>query len=98
MLVLPSGERVTTLLGSGDIKKFLGFAPIRQYQFVQKDLETLEVRLAVKRKVKKKEEADIKKWLTTKHGSPFTATFTYVDEIKKGPSGKYHDFISEVKT
>jgi len=21
-----------------------------------------------------------------------------VDEIKKGPSGKYHDFISEVKT
>ena len=52
----------------------------------------------MKRKVKKKEEADIKKSLTTKYGSPFTATFTYVDEIKKGPSGKYHDFISEVKT
>ncbi|HEB79202.1 MAG TPA: phenylacetate--CoA ligase family protein [Rhodospirillales bacterium] len=98
MLVLRSGEKVTTLLGSGDIKKFLGLAPVRQYQFVQKDLETIEVRLAAKRKIKKKEEDSIKEWLTAKYGCPFTVTFVYLDEIEKGPSGKYNDFICEVKT
>lgn len=98
MLTLPSGEKMTTLLGSKDIKKLLGLAPIRQYQFIQKDYQTIEVRLASKRDLTAKEEKNITKWLTAKYGCPFKVKFTYQDEIAKDPSGKFHDFISEVKT
>lgn len=98
MLVLPSGAKMTTLLGSGDIKKLLGLAPVRQYQFVQKDLETIEARLAAKRGLTAAEEKNIAEWLAAKFGHPFTVKFTYLDEIAKAPSGKFHDFICEVKT
>lgn len=41
LVVLPSGERRWTLLSAGNIESFLEIAPIRQYQFVQKDLQTI---------------------------------------------------------
>lgn len=98
MLVLPSGEKRSTLLGSGDIEKFLAIAPIRQYQLVQTDVETIEVRLATERRITSEEEGHVKEWVKDKFGYPFAVGLTYHDEIAKDASGKYHDFISQVKT
>ncbi len=72
-------------------------AAIRQYQFVQKDLQTIEVRLAVERDLTDGENEKLREWLVSKLDFPFTATFIFVDEIPRTPSGKYQDFISEIE-
>ncbi len=73
-------------------------AAIRQYQFVQKDLQTIEVRLAVERDLTDGEKEKLREWLVSKLDFSFTVTFIFVDEIPRTPSGKYRDFISEVET
>lgn len=96
MLVLPSGERRWTLLGSDSIGAFLDIAPIRQYQFVQKSLQTLEVRLVVERPPTADEENRLREWTLGTFDHPFAVTFSYHDEIARTASGKYQDFVSEV--
>ena len=98
MVVLPSGERHWTLLSSENIGAFLDIAPIRQYQFVQKNLQSIESRLVVERDLTPEEEDHLRKWIVNKLGHPFEVTFTYHEEIARSASGKYQDFISEVET
>jgi len=47
MVTLPGGDKRWTLLSTGNIQSFLEIAPIRQYQFVQKDLQTIEALKAI---------------------------------------------------
>jgi phenylacetate-CoA ligase len=96
MATLPTGEKRWTLLSTGNIESFLEIAPIRQYQFVQKDLRTFEVRLVIDRDLSDGEKEKIRDWVREKVGYPFDVTFTFVDEIPRTTSGKYRDFISEV--
>ena len=96
LVVLPSGERRWTLLSAGNIESFLEIAPIRQCQFVQKDLQTIEVRLVADRDLTDSEEDAIRNWIITKLDYPFSVMFTFVDNIPRTLSGKYQDFISEV--
>lgn len=96
MLVLPNGEKRWTLLSDGNIRDFLAIAPIRQYQFVQKTTEIIELRLVVARKLKKAEEKKIVKWMTAKLETPYTVKFSYFDDIPRSKAGKFQDFISEV--
>ncbi|MFQ5960849.1 MAG: phenylacetate--CoA ligase family protein [Candidatus Methylomirabilales bacterium] len=97
MLVLPSGEERWPLLSSENIRALLAIAPIRQYQLVQKSVETIELRLATARPVNADEESTLRQWVRDKFGHPFHVPITYHDEIPRGPAGKYDDFISEVK-
>lgn len=96
MATLPSGEKRWTLLSTGNIESFLKIAPIRQYQFVQKDLRTFEVRLAVKRHLTDDEKAKIRDWVREKLDHPFDVVFSFVDDIPRTAAGKYRDFVSEV--
>ena len=96
LVVLPSGERRWTLLSAGNIESFLEIAPIRQYQFVQKDLETIEARLVLDRDLTDSEKDEIRNWVITKLDHPFYVMFAFVDDILRTASGKYQDFISEV--
>ncbi|MDH3584598.1 MAG: phenylacetate--CoA ligase family protein, partial [Phycisphaerae bacterium] len=80
MLTLPTGESRWTLLSSGDIRSFMGLAPVRQYQFAQVAKDAIEVRLAVARELTKEEESRIADWTQTKFAYPFDISFKYSDE------------------
>ncbi len=97
MLVMPSGEERWPLLSSADIRALLATAPIRQYQFVQKSAEAIELRLAVERELTPAEENGLRRWVREKFGHPFEVAITYHDEIPRTAAGKFQDFISEVR-
>jgi hypothetical protein len=83
MLVMPSGERRWPLLSSADIEALLAIAPsTRQYQFVQKARDLIELRLAVAETITKSEEARLAGWVRAKFGVPFRIVFTYLDESR----------------
>jgi len=96
MVVLPDGSRRWTLLSSDDVAELRRIAPIRQYQFIQRSLETIDAMLASERPLSRDEEERLRAWLETKLGHAFAIRFIYVDEIPRAPSGKFHDFISQV--
>jgi len=98
MVTLPNGEQRWTLLSAGNIESFMAIAPVHQYQFVQKDLNTIEVRLAVKRDLTEEEGDKIKDWVAGKLGHPFNVFITIVEDIPRTASGKYQDFVSELKS
>lgn len=97
MLMMPGGKKRWVLFSSNDIRSFLTLAPIRQYQLVQKTIDTIELRLAVARPLEATEEDALRDWVQKKFAHPFQVTLTYLDEIPRTASGKFHDFISEVE-
>ncbi len=96
MLVLPSGEERWPLLSSSDIDGLLARAPVRQYQFVQKNPAEIELRLAVARPLDTGEEEALRAWVRDKFGHPFDVRLAYVDEIPLTAAGKFEDFVCEV--
>lgn len=96
MLVMPSGEERWPLLSSSDLRALLLLAPIKQYQFVQKRREVIELRLAVDRELASKEEDELRRWVRDKFGFPFEVVLTYHNEIPRTAEGKFQDFVSEV--
>ena len=93
LAVLPNGDRVTPVL---DVGSPLMDLPVRQYQYVQKSLEEIEVRLVVARPLTGDEEARIADFLARSLRHPFACRFVYVDEIPRLASGKYEVFRCEV--
>ena len=93
MLTLPSGEQIWPRFGT---RSFSDIAPIRQHQFVQQDLENIEGRLVAERELTPEEESKLRESILSKLGYPFKLTFTYHEEIPRGASGKYEDFVSMV--
>ncbi len=96
MLVLPSGEERWPLLSSEDIGSLLAIAPIRQYQFILKSVELIELRLAVERQLTPGEEDGLRRWVCDKFGHPFEVAITYHEEIPGTAAGKFEDFINEI--
>jgi phenylacetate-CoA ligase len=91
MLILPSGEKRWPLTG---FTKYREVAPVRRYQLVQLDLETIEARLVSDRKLSESEEAALagimREWL----GHPFRIRFVHLEAFPSHPGGKFEDFIS----
>lgn len=99
MLVMPSGERRWPLLSSANIESMLEIAPgIRQYQFVQKAPDLIELRLAGTGALSADEEARLGEWVRTKFGAPFRLVFAYFDEIPRTAAGKFEDFLCEIES
>jgi phenylacetate-CoA ligase len=96
MLLMPSGEARWPLLSSTDIRGLLALASVRQYQFVQKSLDRLELRLANVKSLSASDEDRLRDWVRDKFGYPFQVDFTYFDELPSGKSGKHQDFLCEV--
>ncbi len=71
-------------------------APIRQIQMIQRTRELIEVRLAMQRPLEAAERIELTRVLQKALDYPFELVFTIMDEIPRGPGGKYEDFISEV--
>ena len=95
MLVLPSGERRWPLLSSSDIAVLTGLAPIRRYQFVQRDRHRIDLRVEMPRALESDEEEGLRAWVCQKFGHPFDVTIIRVNEIARSAAGKFQDFVSE---
>jgi len=85
LVTLPGSEKRWTLLSAGNIESFLAIAPVRQYQFVQKDMQTIEARLVVERGLTGAEKEGLRDWIVGKLNHPFKVTFSIVDEIPRTP-------------
>lgn len=92
-LVLPSGEKrfpETRMI-------LMPIAPeIRQFQLLQKTLESIEMRLVVSSPLTKTTESRIAHELNEKFGYPFEYRFVYVEDIPRAANGKFEEFKSEV--
>lgn len=93
MIVLPDGRSHWPSFPSG---AWLAIAPVRQFQIIQRDMQTIDVKLVCTRPLNAREEAGIRAMLTEKFGHPFNFLFSYQDKIEPSPNGKLEDFISLV--
>ena len=93
LLMLPSGERRYAWVG---MRTFAGVPDVIQFQVVQKTIYDLEVRLVTRRPFGAEQEEDIRGRLRKTLGAHFSIAFTYHDQIRRAPSGKHFEFISEV--
>lgn len=93
MVTLPNGDQFWPFFGN---RKFIEIASIRQYQVVQKSLESLEMNLVADRKLTAQEEDSLRDIVVNRLGYPFAINFSYFDEIPRGASGKFEDFKSEL--
>ncbi|MDH4215493.1 MAG: hypothetical protein OEV23_01145 [Gallionella sp.] len=93
MIVLPDGSaHWPSFPGSA----WIAVAPVKQFQLVQHDLRTIEVRLVCAGPLNAEEEASLRSMLAEKLGHTFDFRFNYQDNIKPGLNGKFEDFISLV--
>lgn len=94
LVVLPDGSRHWPLTG---YSKFHGIAPIRHYQLIQRDLETIEMRLVVARPLSPEQEDKLKAQIQVSVGYPFAIRLTYfADTLPVDPTGKREEFVSLV--
>lgn len=93
ILTYPTGEKHFPLLGG---ERYPEFAPVRQYQIIQRSLHEIEARLVVERPITLNEELALKEFMLSKLGYPFELNFIYPANISIGASGKFEDFISEI--
>lgn len=93
MLVLPDGERRWPLVGCrGYGEPWL----IRQFQFIQRSLETIEVRLVTGRTLTAQEEQGLRQQIIDSLGYPFRLDLVYCKAIERNAGAKFEDFRSEV--
>lgn len=92
LLTLPTGERMGAMFVNDVFKD----APVAQFQVVQHALDHLEMRVVPTRPFTADDERRIGESVTARLGHPFRITFSYLEEIPRGPGGKFEDFRSEI--
>ncbi len=93
-LVHPDGRKY---LPTFQTEKWMGLAPIKQIQFVQKSVLLLEVRILPARQFTESEEQNLKTVLCEVFDAPFDIVFNYVDEPLRHSNGKFEDFRCDFK-
>ncbi len=94
MVRLPDGRSFWPLVG---FARYRDIAPIRQYQLVQRELETIEVRLVADAPMTAEQEGKLRDLIRKSLGFPFEFQFTYFpQQIPGGPGGKFEEFICEL--
>jgi phenylacetate-CoA ligase len=92
MFVLPNGEKRFPALGVDAVGSFEGRFPVRQFQVIQRSRTELEVKLVVARFLTPQEEGAIRGLMAKWFSGGFFVRLTYVDQIPRGPTGKFEDF------
>ena len=92
LLTLPTGERMGAMFVNDVFKD----APVAQFQVVQHALDHLEMRIVPTQPFTPDDERRISDSVIGRLGHPFRITFSYLDEIPRGPGGKFEDFRSEI--
>ena len=93
MLRYPDGRMVWPNIGADN---FYSLESVERFQFVQKTLEQLEVRLVSRRPLSEREEALVRQRILKALEYPFKISFTYHETLERSRSGKFEDFKSEV--
>ena len=93
LVVLPDGRRHWPSFPEED---WMAAAPIQQLQLVQKTIEHIEARVVAPRELTTDEQKRLSEIFTASLGHAFAFDYMYVDDIPRGPNGKFEDFISEV--
>ncbi|MDH5748664.1 MAG: hypothetical protein OEY85_05070, partial [Rhodospirillales bacterium] len=93
LAILPNGDKVTPLLA---MEPLIVELPIRQYQMIQKSLTEVEVKMTTSRPLTEEEENKFRNFIGRCLHYPFNCRFDYVDEIPRGPGGKFEIFRCEV--
>lgn len=94
MLRLPNGEKRWPKLND---HRFVEVAPVKQHQFIQKSMTLIEGYFVVERPLINKEEANLKQLILDRLDYPFELNMYYVENIERSKSGKFEEFLSEVK-
>jgi phenylacetate-CoA ligase len=95
-LRLPDGRSEFPYLGEhGQIHAASGVV-VRQFQFVQRSVEEVEVKLVTDRAFTAEEADKVRRLVQSNLGHPFRITLTRCEEIPKGPGGKLEEFVSLV--
>ncbi len=97
-LVLPDGSNEFAYLSLHENYDAMTGTPPKYYQFVQKSLEEIEVRLVLDNKMSPEQEQRFTKTIQDNLGHPFTLRFVYLPEVPVSPTGKYETFVSEVSS
>lgn len=92
MLTYPDGRTAWPYLGGAGNYKHI--APIRQFQVVQTDLNTLEFHLVVEQPLDRAQQTKLTERLHDALKYPFTIEYIYHDHIPRGAGGKFEDFKS----
>lgn len=92
LLTYPDGRQTKPRINEGLVDQ----PAILQFQAIQPEPETLEIRLVVDRPLSETEEDRIRTSLTSYLGYPFAVNLKYVNEIERAPSGKFEDFRSDI--
>ena len=93
MLRLPTGERRWPLC---DLVKEPDMPGILQYQYVQKEIDRIEVNLVVGEKFSRESEPRLVEIIHRRLGYPFRLDLIYRDRIPRSASGKYEDFVCSI--
>ncbi len=96
----PDGERIWPSLGDATtFRQAVGddFPSVRQFQVIQRTLDSVELKVAMERRMRADEEQRLHAHLQKSLGASFALTVTYVDEIPRSAGGKFEDFRSEVR-
>lgn len=93
MLKLPNGEKRWARMGRPKIMKL---APVKQYQFVQTKLDTIEIRLVTERPFTDEDEARLSKHFLEVLPYPYKLVYKYLKEIPRTSGGKIEDFTCQV--
>jgi phenylacetate-CoA ligase len=92
LLVRPDGTRVWPLFGTWRPE----FGVIRRFQVVQTTSSTLVLRFVADREPTPAERDAMRATLLDACGATFDVTFERANDLPRGPSGKFEDFVSHV--
>lgn len=92
LVTFPDGSRAWPMVGYRD---FHALAGVTQYQFVQHDRQTIEVRIVADAPLTPESEAALTARIRRALGYPFTLRFTrHAERLPMGGSGKFEEFLS----
>jgi phenylacetate-CoA ligase len=94
LILHPDGTRFRPAVG---LIKFHDVIPVNQFQFIQHDLENVEVRLVTESKVTAAEEDKLRAMIDACLGHVYKISFVYFEQkLPLPPSMKFEDFICKV--
>ena len=92
-LIAPDGRRYYPMF---NLRHQTEVAKIRQYQFVQKAADRIEVRLVVSSPLVPSEERAVEAMIQQKLPAGIGLAFVYPQRLERSAGGKFEDFISEI--
>ena len=93
-VIRPDGTYSFAYYGEGHIHEI---DAILQHQLVQVSRERMEFHLVVRRPLTEEEQARMTGWVRDGLRHPFEVGFVYVDDIPRGPGGKFQSFRSGIE-